>query len=603
MKHSSVFHLFSSVGGGPLQRVAEELKRRGVAARLHSLFSPESWRALFGRGRCGRIAARLLAFGAYPVQALARAVAASFAARPLEKPVLVASTNPFFLPHFLVATKALHRCGVIALMYDMYPDALEAAGIDSPWLRRIMTVANRWMVRHADGVVYLGPCMRASAEARYGTNPNTWIIPNGANPAEFADAEFANALDADTLEWMQGRCNFCYVGNMGLMHDVETLERAVPEVLATLGEDEKSTVGFVIAATGPGEARLRKAWQGLDCVRFIGPQKDLAWAELLTHTDVALATLTKAARATCAPSKIYSAITAGAVPLVVAPQGSDLAELISRCGVVVEPGDVEGLVATIRMLHDLYINDIDAFLDIQAEAEKVADENDIERVGNLWRDSADAIAEGLPTPWATAIYHCAKRAFDIAAVSAGIAVIWPVIAMTAVAVRLRLGAPVLFRQTRPGLDGKPFTLCKFRTMSNAPEGTDATHDGERLSPFGRMLRALSLDELPTLWNVLRGDMSLVGPRPLLMSYLARYSPEQAKRQWAVPGVTGLAQVCGRNALSWDEKFALDVRYVENASFLLDLKILWKTVATVIQREGIQHADSATMPEFMGNEAK
>ena len=150
------------------------------------------------------------------------------------------------------------------------------------------------------------------------------------------------------------------------------------------------------------------------------------------------------------------------------------------------------------------------------------------------------------------------------------------------------------------MDGKPFELFKFRSMANAPEGTDASHDGERLSEFGKKIRALSIDELPTLLNVLKGDMSLVGPRPLLMSYLSRYNDHQMKRQWAKPGVTGWAQVNGRNALSWQEKFDYDVWYVGNASCWLDLKILLKTVLTVLRRSGIEHANSATMPEFMGN---
>ncbi|MCL2326781.1 MAG: sugar transferase [Proteobacteria bacterium] len=174
-------------------------------------------------------------------------------------------------------------------------------------------------------------------------------------------------------------------------------------------------------------------------------------------------------------------------------------------------------------------------------------------------------------------------------------------AATALCVRCKLGAPVTFRQQRPGLDGKPFELIKFRSMRVASGIIDAARDAERLTAFGKKIRALSLDELPTLWNVLRGDMSLVGPRPLLMAYLDRYSAHQARRQWVKPGITGWAQVNGRNALSWSEKFDLDVWYVEHASPLLDIKILLKTIETVLTRRGVSHAASATMPEFMGDD--
>lgn len=168
-------------------------------------------------------------------------------------------------------------------------------------------------------------------------------------------------------------------------------------------------------------------------------------------------------------------------------------------------------------------------------------------------------------------------------------------------VRRKLGSPVFFRQTRPGLHGRPFEMVKFRTMTDA-RGDDGNllSDAERLTAFGRFLRATSLDELPELWNVLRGDMSLVGPRPLLMEYLPLYSPEQARRHEVRPGITGWAQVNGRNALSWDDKFKFDVWYVDHRSLRLDVKILWLTVKKVLVREGISAEGEATMSKFTGN---
>lgn len=175
----------------------------------------------------------------------------------------------------------------------------------------------------------------------------------------------------------------------------------------------------------------------------------------------------------------------------------------------------------------------------------------------------------------------------------------PVQGVVAVLIRRDIGSPVLFRQARPGRHGEIFTLVKFRTMRAAAPGEGVENDGDRLTPLGRRLRAASLDELPTLVNVIRGDMSLVGPRPLLVEYLDRYTPEQARRHEVRPGVTGLAQVSGRNALTWEEKFALDVQYVDSHTFLGDLRILWRTIAPVFGRRGIAADGVATMSEFRG----
>ena len=194
-----------------------------------------------------------------------------------------------------------------------------------------------------------------------------------------------------------------------------------------------------------------------------------------------------------------------------------------------------------------------------------------------------------------------KRLFDIVAGATALFLLSPIIAIVAWQIRRKLGSPVLFRQTRPGLNGKPFEMIKFRTMRDAigPDGQPLP-DAERMTAFGSFLRASSLDELPELWNVLKGEMSLVGPRPLLMEYLPLYSTEQARRHDVHPGVTGWAQINGRNALSWEEKFRLDVWYVENRSFWLDLKILALTVRKVFVREGISAEGQATVDYFKGN---
>jgi lipopolysaccharide/colanic/teichoic acid biosynthesis glycosyltransferase len=194
-----------------------------------------------------------------------------------------------------------------------------------------------------------------------------------------------------------------------------------------------------------------------------------------------------------------------------------------------------------------------------------------------------------------------KRAFDFALAALALVLLSPVILATAIAVGVTMGRPVFFRQARPGLHGRPFEMIKFRTMRDAagPNGKQLA-DSERLTSFGRWLRSTSLDELPELWNVLKGEMSLVGPRPLLMQYLPLYSAEQARRHLVRPGVTGWAQINGRNAVSWDQKFELDILYVETRSFALDLRILALTALRVLRRDGISAAGDATMPAFTGS---
>ncbi|MBS9404068.1 sugar transferase [Halomonas sp. TRM85114] len=194
-----------------------------------------------------------------------------------------------------------------------------------------------------------------------------------------------------------------------------------------------------------------------------------------------------------------------------------------------------------------------------------------------------------------------KRIFDIIASFFALLPLSPLLLIVALLVRRKLGSPVLFRQTRPGLHGKPFEMVKFRTMRDAIDAEgNPLPDDQRMTRLGHILRATSLDELPELWNVLKGDMSLVGPRPLLMEYLPLYSTEQYRRHEVRPGVTGWAQVNGRNALSWEEKFKLDVWYVDNRSLWLDLKILWLTVKKVLVRDGISADGQATMTRFEGS---
>ena len=194
-----------------------------------------------------------------------------------------------------------------------------------------------------------------------------------------------------------------------------------------------------------------------------------------------------------------------------------------------------------------------------------------------------------------------KRAFDLLFSALVLVFLLPILSLLAIVVYFRLGSPILFAQERPGYGGKPFTIYKFRTLKDSRDNSgNLLPDAERIDRFGSLLRSTSLDELPELWNVLMGDMSIVGPRPLLMEYLPLYSVQQARRHEVRPGITGWAQVRGRNSLGWDEKFQLDVWYVDNRTFILDLKIIWETIFTVLGRQGVTQEGHVTMERFRGN---
>lgn len=197
-----------------------------------------------------------------------------------------------------------------------------------------------------------------------------------------------------------------------------------------------------------------------------------------------------------------------------------------------------------------------------------------------------------------------KRLMDALVAIMALLLLLPVLVLLGLLIRFKLGSPVLFRQVRPGMGGRPFQMAKFRTMTDARDSEgELLPDSDRLTPFGQFLRATSLDELPELWNVLKGDMSLVGPRPLLMEYLPLYSDRQARRHEVRPGITGWAQINGRNALSWEEKFELDVWYVDNRSLWLDIKILFLTVWKVVKRDGISQKGEVTMSKFTGSTSR
>lgn len=579
-----------------MERLARALTALGIEAQILEELSDRRWRGLMGSGGIGRARARIGSMLVFPF----RAIAHGFFRRPS---VMVATTNPFYLPLVLIATRPLHRVPVVALVYDVYPDALEVSGVATPagLLARIAAGANRFWLSRAEAVVFIGPQMAEHIRLCYGSPPCSEVIETGASVSEF-DTVCAHTADAEgeLTHWCRGKIVVSYVGNLGQMHDWETVCRAVPRVLA---DPALARLSFVVAASGAGAEYLARRWSGLapDRVRFEPPLADPAWARLLLSSSIALVTLKEAASKTSIPSKTFSAMAAGNAVVAVAPASSDLAAVVARerCGVVVSPGDVEGLVRTLR---DLALDPEALRLARDRGRGAVAARYDIAVLASRWLAVLTAAAvkpRGHRLPMAIV-----KRALDMGVALAGLCVSAPLLAVVAVAIRVTMGRPVCFRQERPGRGGRPFRIVKFRTMRDTQPGEDPLmSDAIRLTALGGWLRRTSLDELPTLWNVLSGDMSLVGPRPLLMRYLSRYSAEQARRHEVKPGLTGWAQVNGRNAISWEEKFQYDVWYVDHQSLLLDLRILARTALKVLKREGISAEDHATMPEFMGAEAK
>lgn len=580
----------SCVGGGPMQRLAHRLTELEFDAEVHADDSPDSWRASLRSGRLGHLRTRARSYLKHPITSLIRA------SKPSTR-LAIPTTNPFFMPFFMVAGRAIHGKPVIALVYDLYPDALEIAGMDTTGLiGRIMAAANRYTFENADAVVFIGTRTAAHARERYGEPKNWTVIETGADAEELSPQRNAGAPQSELEQWCSERTVFSYIGNMGMSHDWETLRDAVPRLVNQ--QPKGSQVGFLVASLGPRVDALKEAWRDLpeDTIRFVTPLSDDEWSRILCQSDVSLVTLTHAARMTCIPSKALSALCAGSALLIIAPANSDVASLADmNVGEQVEPGDVDALVLAMRKMLD----DPDHLEKMRLRARNTAEEHfDIRKLASRWR----ALIEDIETkPTNRRGYDTAKRALDIVVSSAGIALTSPLWIPTALAIGATMGRPILFRQKRPGKDGDIFELAKFRTMRNPKANeTGPGHDGARITRLGQVLRSTSIDELPTLWNVLKGDMSLVGPRPLLVRYLDRYTEQQARRHEVSPGVTGWAQVNGRNAISWEEKFERDVWYVDHQSLALDVLILLKTIGKVVRRADISQTEHATMPEFMGS---
>jgi lipopolysaccharide/colanic/teichoic acid biosynthesis glycosyltransferase len=389
---------------------------------------------------------------------------------------------------------------------------------------------------------------------------------------------------------LTGRFNLVYAGTIGPAQALDTILRA-----AKLIEGAEPRVQFILVGDGIEVARLRAlaAEIGARSVRIMPRMPQAEIGNLLAAADVLLVHLKDEPlfRITV-PSKTQFYLAIGK-PVLMGARG-DAADLVVKAGagVAVEPQDATALA---RAVLDL------ARLPAQELAEMGAR-------GRTFYETQLSAAVGVRCTLAIlddaiaarARHSPLRRFFDVVVAAAALVTLSPVMLITATVLWCNFGFPVLFRQTRAGLDGKPFCLYKFRTMTDARDVKGhLLPDGERLTPVSRLVRRWSLDELPQLWNVLRGDMSVVGPRPLLMAYLDRYTSEQMRRHQLRPGITGWSQVNGRNLISWEQKLDMDIWYVENRSFRLDIRILIMTAMQVLRRHGISAAGHETMPEFRG----
>jgi lipopolysaccharide/colanic/teichoic acid biosynthesis glycosyltransferase len=384
---------------------------------------------------------------------------------------------------------------------------------------------------------------------------------------------------------LRGRFNIIFAGNMGPAQGLETVLRA-----AKMIESAAPHVQFILVGDGIEADRLRAqaAETAAKSVRIMPRIPSSEIGNLLAAADVLLVHLKDDPlfRITI-PAKTQFYLAMGK-PILMGGSG-DAADLLEKsgAGIVVKPQDAQALAAGVLELARLPAKDLTA---LGARGRAFYEKELSAAKGILATLAAlDSVASARRRG------SVVKRSFDVIVACAALVLLSPIMAATAAALALDLGFPVLFRQVRAGLHGRPYCLYKFRTMRELHHATgELLPDAERLTPVGKIVRRLSLDELPQLWNVLRGDMSLVGPRPLLMDYLDRYTPEQARRHEVMPGMTGWAQVNGRSAIPWDQKLDLDVWYVNNCSFALDLKILAMTVVQIFRATG-----NETMPEFRG----
>jgi lipopolysaccharide/colanic/teichoic acid biosynthesis glycosyltransferase/glycosyltransferase involved in cell wall biosynthesis len=507
--------------------------------------------------------------------------------------------GPITLMWAAVLRRWLGGARIVADVQDIWPESVTDSGmLRSSTASGVLDRWCRWAYCAADRLLVLSPGYARALVERGVDPPRIDVIYNWCDEGALvsAGAPAEGILDARAF-------NIVYAGNMGKLQALDTVLDAAKSLAATARQ-----VRFVLIGDGVEAVRLRRRVEdeqianvrfhgrlALERVNAVQRAADL----LLVHLEPS--TLTRMA----IPSKVQSCLACG-TPVLIAMEG-DAADLVERSGggVICPPRDPARMAAAINAIAEMPPDRRAAmgenarrYYETELSFRKGVDA--IERV--LVKVTAEASPPAPRLRRSSIAGRVAKRVMDVVASALGVIALAPIFAAVGIAIRTTMGAPVLFTQERPGLRGRLFRVVKFRTMRTEVDATGrALSDERRLTRLGAFLRATSLDELPQLWNVLIGDVSLVGPRPLLPQYLPRYTPEQARRHDVKPGITGWAQVNGRNAISWEQRFALDVWYVDHWSLWLDLKILALTALRVVKRDGIAQQGHVTMPEFMGTD--
>jgi lipopolysaccharide/colanic/teichoic acid biosynthesis glycosyltransferase len=514
-------------------------------------------------------------------------VGAALKAGPVD--LVMGTSPPIFQAVSAWLVAFLRRRPFLLEIRDLWPAfAIDMGVLRNPGLIWLSRMLERFLYARATHILVNSPAYRDYLIERHIPAERISLIANGVDIEMFSSNGKGDAIRQEF--GLTGKCVVTYAGALGLANDIPTLLRAAERVR------DHADIHFLLVGDGKErptlEAFVRE--RGLQNITFVGSRPKTDMPAFLAASDACVAILQNIPMfRTTYPNKVFDYMAAERPTLVVID--GVIREVIEKAdgGIFVPPGDDAALARAVLSLRD----------DPQRRQAMGASARTYVTKHFNRQQQAVQFTQLLQRFAMTRSNdeHVGKRLLDVLIPCLVLLAAFPLLVCIALLVRFLFGSPILFRQQRPGLHGRPFTMCKFRTMTDARDAQgNLLPDDERLTPFGRFLRSTSLDELPELFNVLKGDMSLVGPRPLLMQYLERYTPEQMRRHEVKPGMTGWAQVNGRNAISWEDKFALDVWYVDHQSFWLDLKILALTAWKMLKREGINQPGQATADEFMGS---
>jgi lipopolysaccharide/colanic/teichoic acid biosynthesis glycosyltransferase/glycosyltransferase involved in cell wall biosynthesis len=509
--------------------------------------------------------------------------------------VVIGSSPQLFAAWSAERLARQHGVPFVLEIRDLWPESFVSLGHMTKWHPLVFALGfvERLLYRRASRILSLLPNGVDYIEQHGGIADKIEWLPNGIDFSLVPPSATAPLNDQFTL---------VFAGSHGAANGLDQLLDAAKLLQS---RDAGDCIRIQLVGDGPEKPRLqqRVIVEGIRNVDFLPPVPKQQVYNVFAAADACLMLLEDSPvfRWGISPNKLFDYM-ASSRPVVFSVSTNFNPISQAKAGITVRPGDVDALADGIEQLANTPLAERQA-MGIRGR-EYVERHHDFRALGDkLERVLVGAIEVSRHCATSSKTYvNLVKPVADRVAAALGLLVAAPLLLVIALLVRINCGAPILLRQTRPGRNGRIFQVYKFRTMTNRrDEQGNLLPDDKRLTRFGRWLRSTSLDELPELWNVIRGDMSLVGPRPLLVEYLDRYTPEQARRHDVKPGLTGLAQVCGRNFLSWAEKFDADLEYVDNVSLTLDLKILWQTIGSVFSRQGISAPSHATMPLFTGLE--